>query len=998
MECNESNSDHGAKRDCQPSSLGFVHLRPLGEPAGDLICLRSDRVYTVGRGRRHCDLVLLHPCISNRHCQLFLDGSDRKLRLIDGFLFTRRSHIRDIRRGFQAGSQCSNARVSLNGVFVNGRRVRQGAVAELSVGDEMLFSCRSGSSHSCRIKRGFAVDRVFFTEVKIVRENRSLSTLEHGPLAPRSCILLSQLRLILASSDPVSYLRNLLDLQQEKHVTLPLALEIGSPASPDSVGRSKTDDLWINGAPKMVSSSANVLSDEHRNASVNAVEIMEVDNCELHPDDDGVSFSDGSTFFLNHLKPTGPGTSVHCDGVTLPELFHPVKTLLRVFIATFTCDVSWFLSCCRLPNPLPITIACHNSERCWSACHDSRTSAPYINYPNLLLVYPTFPDVIAFGKDRKKKGVACHHPKLIILQRDESLRVIVTSANLVPKQWDYVTNTVWWQDFPRRTTPNYSAFFGSIEGLKSDFVAQLAGFVASLIVDVPSQAHWVNELAKYNFGQAACHLVASLPGVHTQSSYYLEADYCLSAKQIMQCKTSGHFFGSVQATVVGLSHRFHASPDPNGGQLKVLASLLGKCRENTSGMVEVLLKRATNIPADANAVSVVVAADLDKFSEGDSVQLGFLPRDVAKWLSPLSDIGFFSFSAFIYPKEALAAAFGGSSTRVQLLVSVSEGPTFSEIPGLICPEHYVSLCSLVASVQRCLGLWRLREVLSRYKWPESLEVDFVYGASSIGTSVNLQFFSAFSAAAGKKSCQYPDSNESDPGWGCWTYADELNRPSIKILFPTIERVKNGRRGVWDSRHLLSLSERTWQRLTTSGIFHDAIPYPCERLGYPMHVKVAQRRFQSGNGMFSFGWIYIGSHNFSPAAWGNTLLSSSESKAPKLHICNYELGIVLIVPPPDVSVTDGRNRFNLDDFVLPFVMPAPEYQDGDRPATAQAMREACVEVTSSKESVSEDATEELNEEDIVDEEETFEESDFCIQQESEEERIYAEMLWGQVDSC
>ncbi|RRT36291.1 hypothetical protein B296_00053883 [Ensete ventricosum] len=131
MECNEGNSDHGAKRECQPSRLGFFHLRHLGEPAGDLICLRSDRVYTVGRGRRHCDLVLLHRCISrNRHCQSFLDGSDRKLRLNDGFLFPRRSHIREIRRGFQAGSQCSNARVSLNGVFVNGRRVRQGAVAE----------------------------------------------------------------------------------------------------------------------------------------------------------------------------------------------------------------------------------------------------------------------------------------------------------------------------------------------------------------------------------------------------------------------------------------------------------------------------------------------------------------------------------------------------------------------------------------------------------------------------------------------------------------------------------------------------------------------------------------------------------------------------------------------------------------------------------------------------------------------------------------------------
>ncbi|KAJ8478712.1 hypothetical protein OPV22_022439 [Ensete ventricosum] len=314
----------------------------------------------------------------------------------------------------------------------------------------------------------------FSSEVKSVRENRSLSTLELGPLALRSCTLLSRLRSILASSDPVSYLRNFLDLQQEKHVTPPLALEIGSPASLESEGCYKTDDLRINVAPKVVGSNANVLSDEHRNSSVNAVEIMEVDN------------------------------------FTLPELFHPVKTLLRVFIGTFPCDVTWFLSCCRLPNHLPITIACHNSVRCWSA-------APYINYPYLLLVYTPFPDVISFGKDRKKKGVACHHLKIIVLQRDESLRVIVTSADLVPKQWDYLTNTVWWQDVPRRTTPDYSAFFGSIEDLKSGFAAQLAGFVASLIVDVPSQAHWVNELAKYDFGQAAYHLVASLPEVHTET-------------------------------------------------------------------------------------------------------------------------------------------------------------------------------------------------------------------------------------------------------------------------------------------------------------------------------------------------------------------------------------------------------------------------------------------------------------------------------------------------
>lgn len=48
--------------------------------------------------------------------------------------------------------------------------------------------------------------------------------------------------------------------------------------------------------------------------------------------------------------------------------------------------------------------------------------------------YPPFPEDIAFGKDLKRQGIGCHHPKLFVLQRDEFLRVIITSANLVPTQ------------------------------------------------------------------------------------------------------------------------------------------------------------------------------------------------------------------------------------------------------------------------------------------------------------------------------------------------------------------------------------------------------------------------------------------------------------------------------------------------------------------------------------------------------------------------------------
>lgn len=53
------------------------------------------------------------------------------------------------------------------------------------------------------------------------------------------------------------------------------------------------------------------------------------------------------------------------------------------------------------------------------------------------------------------------------------------------------------------------------QDLGSDFAAQLAGFMASLVFDVPSQAHWMLELAKYNFKEAVGHLVASIPGIHS---------------------------------------------------------------------------------------------------------------------------------------------------------------------------------------------------------------------------------------------------------------------------------------------------------------------------------------------------------------------------------------------------------------------------------------------------------------------------------------------------
>lgn len=165
------------------------------------------------------------------------------------------------------------------------------------------------------------------------------------------------------------------------------------------------------------------------------------------------------------------------------------------------------------------------------------------------------------------------------------------------------------------------------------------------------------------------------------------------------------------------------------------------------------------------------------------------------------------------------------------------------------------------------------------------------------------------------------------------------------------------------------------------------------------MQVARRRFRSGTNASTFGWIYCGSHNFSAAAWGRTISNSSGRKVdeegksksslgPRLHVCNYELGIVFIFPPSDGKHGASKISSNLDNVVLPFVVPAPKYGPRDRPATPKAMREALA-TTSNQER-------DVEVEEVPDEDELAQETDF-VAEEKEEENAYARILWGQIDS-
>ncbi|XP_028766135.1 uncharacterized protein LOC114724031 isoform X1 [Neltuma alba] len=1074
------------------------------------IHLRADRPCTIGRSHRYSQFVFRDPRVSKQHCQIFFDGSLRKLYILAGILLLKdstkclvhefRNRVMSCHAGKTEVPDGVGFRAASNGIFVNGIRVRRGKAVELFAGDKVLLVCGNQENCHCSIRNriGFLIQRIDYgdggfemrdddTDFESMQKLSNMSLSEHSQgltssgkrnkrvfamkrndlysdsamanykrVVNRANFLLDRCRDILFSDDPISRIlhsvpdvslgckgacgtslnnfsgvnlgntiRLLVDSEvQSKCIKPVLGQELPQRVKSSGGGRQRenkitgvlpsTSDILY--GSKVASIEANSDHHHHLCEKENVGAAHKRASADQNPDamllgggcptsagkklkSHGSIFysSPGKNFYLNRLEFANYGSSGHHNAISLPELLYPVESISRMFIATLTSDIKWFLSYCEIPFHLPVTIACHNAERCWSSRPDDRMSMPYPEYSNLTVVYPPFPDSVAFGNDRKKQGIACHHPKLFVVQREDSIRVVITSANLVEKQWNGVTNTIWWQDFPRVSSVNYASLFPKVYNMelhldcKCDFAAQLAGFMASLLIDVPSQAHWIVELAKYDFGGATGHLVASVPGIHLNRTSI-----------ISESSQSSPSLGSVVASVVGIRHLYQTAADSKGARLKTLANFLGNSCRSSHGKLEIVLRRNTNIPADANAVSVLVP-DPDRTFSGEYVQLGFLPRNIAQWVSPLWDAGFFRFSGYVCPKEALAAALGENSKKVQLILYVSEGQHFVDMAKMMQFEHIIAFSSLMASIQRSYGLKRLQEVLNRYRWPESSESDFIYGASSIGSSVSPQFLAAFSGATGKKSLQHFDSEESDPEWGSWNAGEELKNPSIRIIFPTIERVKNSCNGVLPSKRILCFSERTWQRLKALDILHDAIPYPDDRTGHPMHVKVIRRRFLSGGVAPSVGWVYCGSHNFSAAAWGRQISSPFGTKAEVtkkgnssldsgLHVCNYELGILFTFPTEDHDTSNVRST-NLDDIVLPFVVPAPKYGSRDRPATMQAMREAMAELSEPREDYH--VEDEILEE-ITEGEEEMEATDFATV-EKEEEKAYAEILWNQVES-
>ncbi|CCM05286.1 uncharacterized protein FIBRA_07498 [Fibroporia radiculosa] len=138
---------------------------------------------------------------------------------------------------------------------------------------------------------------------------------------------------------------------------------------------------------------------------------------------------------------------------------------------------------------------------------------------------------------------------------------------------------------------------------------------------------------------------------------------------------------------------------------------------------------------------------------------------------------------------------------------------------------------------------------------------------------------------------------------------KLSFPPVKILFPTSQYVRDSALGEAGGGTMFCRRNQWEGAKFPRELFHQS---RSKRGKVLMHSKMILGMFRSRPSVFSgssnrsdsetededdpesdqeklIGWLYVGSHNFTPSAWG-TLSGSAFN--PTLNITNYELGIVL----------------------------------------------------------------------------------------------------------
>ncbi|XP_060612854.2 tyrosyl-DNA phosphodiesterase 1 [Anolis sagrei] len=100
-----------------------------------------------------------------------------------------------------------------------------------------------------------------------------------------------------------------------------------------------------------------------------------------------------------------------------------------------------------------------------------------------------------------------HHTKMMILQYEEGLRVVIHTANLIAEDWYQKTQGVWLSPLYPRLPAGASASDGESHTMfKSDLISYLMSYKS------PALVKWAETIKQYDFSETRVYLLGSTPG------------------------------------------------------------------------------------------------------------------------------------------------------------------------------------------------------------------------------------------------------------------------------------------------------------------------------------------------------------------------------------------------------------------------------------------------------------------------------------------------------
>ncbi|XP_066255077.1 uncharacterized protein [Euwallacea similis] len=207
--------------------------------------------------------------------------------------------------------------------------------------------------------------------------------------------------------------------------------------------------------------------------------------------------------FYNTLKHS-PKTHEQPQSIDIIDLLCPSLGVLKDSLhITYMVKIWWLLGnyAARKLHKLPMTIL-HGYEDCpWPEPHTMQEFFPRINYHFI---------------DLKKQGhFGHHHTKLsVFVYEDDSLRIVVGTANLFGADWELYNNQFWVSPRCHRLPPESPVTNGeSPTGFKAALLKYLSEY-NNKDVNIPGMQVWIDRVAMADFSNIKVVLVFNLPGIH----------------------------------------------------------------------------------------------------------------------------------------------------------------------------------------------------------------------------------------------------------------------------------------------------------------------------------------------------------------------------------------------------------------------------------------------------------------------------------------------------